>query len=70
MDYEKIKTDKTQEAIDLYKKIGIEINESEDSDLLYTPIFPDYQRQNELEKDIEFHWTRLSINSSVGCIVD
>jgi len=70
MDYDKIKNDKIQEATDLFKLIGIETKDEEFSDLNFLPTLPEFQKKLDQEKDLEFHWTRLSINSNIGCIAE
>lgn len=70
MDYERIKSDKIQEATELFNKLGIEIQEEYVSESDYTPFIAKFQNKGDPNKETEFHWTRLSINSNIGCIVD
>ncbi len=68
MNYKKIKLDKIQEANDFYKMIGIENYEENYSDT--NPILPELVKEFNEDKKVEFHWTRLSINSNIGLIVE
>lgn len=70
MNFEKIKNDKIQEAKELYKILGIEIKDEELPVLDYYPTLDEIQRNEEIEKEVEFHWTRLSINSNIGYIAE
>jgi hypothetical protein len=70
MDYEKIKNDKIQEAIELFKRVGIKTHEENISELDYIPSIPEFQKKSDGDKNIEFHWTRLSINSNIGCVAE
>ncbi len=68
MDLDKIKQDKIKEAEKLYKKIGLEnhMEYPDPKDMLKQSPLP---QENQF-KDQKFHWTRLSINSNFGCIVE
>ena len=63
MDYDQIRNNKIQEATDLFKMIGIETKDEEYYDLDYFPTLPETHKELNQEKKLEFHWTRLSINS-------
>lgn len=70
MDYDKIKNDKIQEATELFKMIGIETQEEDKTEIDYMPSIPEFQEKSDQDKEIEYHWTRLSINSNIGCIAE
>ena len=70
MDYEKIRQDKIQEANDFYKMIGIKTYDENLPDIDQYPIFSEFSKELNPEKEIEFHWTRLSINSNIGCTTE
>jgi hypothetical protein len=69
MDLEQIKNDKTKEAEELFKQIGIDymaINYMTGQEIPYsTP-----KEITGPDKHLTLNWTRLSINSSLGCIVE
>lgn len=66
MDYEKIKQDKIQEANDFYKMIGIKTYNENIPDSDFNPIMPEFEKEINPIKEVEYHWTRLSINSNIG----
>lgn len=70
MDYEKIKLDKIQEANDFYKMIGIKTYNDYSNDTDFNPFLSEDEKKNNPLKEVEYHWTRLSINSNIGCIAD
>ena len=70
MDYEKNKNEKIREASELFKMIGIETIYEKYYGFDYSPGFSEYKRESDQVKDPEFHWTRLSINSNIGCIIE
>lgn len=59
-DYEKIKNDKIREAEKIYSKFNIPINRN-------TIEIQPVSDQDSLNN--KFHWTRLSYDSNLGCIV-
>lgn len=65
---DKIKEQKTQEAKDLFKQIGILEQQEDDYSFSEIPSFSENSNSN--KEDSKFHWTRLSINSNNGCIID
>lgn len=68
MDYEKIKSDKAQETIELYEKIEIDLYNNKFFDFDNCEEIPDVQENTDQKEDIIFHWTRLSSTSSIGCV--
>jgi len=68
LELENIKTEKIKEAKLLFKTIGI-TQEAEDEQFLSE--IPTYsENSNPEKKKIEFHWTRLSINSNSSNIIE
>lgn len=71
MDLEQIKNDKTKEAKELYLKLGLD---PEDDSINYQRIneYSPYQpvQIEDPNKKTKLIWTRLSINSNIGCIVE
>lgn len=61
---EKIKADKTKEAEQVFKQLGIEY------DLGYLTINKLIKPEIEKTKPEKLFWTRLSINSSIGTIIE
>lgn len=70
MDYEKIKSDKIQEARDLYERLGIDLNENGLIDSDYFEEIPMVDESTDNKGDVVFHWTRLSNTSNVGYIAE
>lgn len=69
MNLEQIKQEKIKEAEELFLKLDIDYGkDSEDCPKEYFPIQPVIREQN--EKKPKLFWTRLSINSNLGCIVE
>lgn len=68
MDLKKIKDDKVQEAEVLYKLLGINTSTQQPALSETAPVIPGPLPERNNEKEVEFHWTRLSINSNIGCI--
>lgn len=65
---EKIQEEKTREAQELFEKYEITPKESDD---YFSVEIPSYtENTNPEEKESNFHWTRLSINSNIGCVID
>jgi hypothetical protein len=69
MEYEKIKQQKINEAIEFYKMLGINIKEEDYSNLKINEEIELKKIPNLLE-NIEFHWTRLSNNSNIGYTIE
>lgn len=70
MSLDKIREDKIKEAIELYKKLGIDSSKGsmpEMDELFSSESKIDLESPKKKEK---LHWTRLSINSNFGCVVD
>jgi hypothetical protein len=70
MDYEKIKQDKIQEANDFYEMIGLKTYNDNLTDTDFNPFLPEVEKEINPLKEVEYHWTRLSINSNIGCIAE
>ncbi|GJM28758.1 MAG: hypothetical protein DHS20C17_13930 [Cyclobacteriaceae bacterium] len=68
MNLEEIKKEKIKEAVELFIKLGIEPNRSTFQTQNSFQI-PDNDEESS-EKKEKLHWTRLSINSNQGCIID
>jgi len=68
MDYKKIKSDKAQEARELYEKIGIDLYEDKFIDFDNYEEIPNVHENTDQKEDIVFHWTRLSSTSNIGCV--
>lgn len=68
MDYAKIKSDKVKEARELYKKIGIDLDEDKFIDFDNYEEIPDVHENTDQKEDIVFHWTRLSSSSNIGYV--
>lgn len=65
---EKVQEEKTREAQELFDKYEIKPLENDD---LFSVEIPSYsENTNPEEKEPKFHWTRLSINSNIGCVID
>lgn len=69
MDLDKIRDNKTQEANELFKQLGIDTNKKTNSYTVNSPCHKIDIDESE-ETKLEFHWTRLSNNSNIGCIAD
>jgi hypothetical protein len=69
MDLDKIKDQKIQEANELFKRLGIDTNNEPNFENGNSPCYQTDTDESEGSK-IEFHWTRLSNNSNIGCITD
>lgn len=66
---DKIKTDKIKEAKDLFETIGITYEQVDENYFSEIPTFSENSNP-EKKQPPKFHWTRLSINSNSGCIID
>jgi len=69
LELDKIKTDKIKEAEDLFKTIGITEEQEEEQYFSEIPTYSENSNPEE-KQEPKFHWTRLSINSNSGCIID
>ncbi len=67
-EFDKIKEEKIQEAKDLFGQIGITEQQEDDYNFSEIPSYSENSNSN--KEDSKFHWTRLSINSNNGCIID
>jgi hypothetical protein len=68
MDLKKIMDDKVQEAEVVYRMLGIQTSTREPALSEIPSDMPDSIPERSNDKELEFHWTRLSISSSIGCI--
>jgi hypothetical protein len=66
IDYEVIKQNKTDEATNLFLKLGITYND--EYDINQMKMF--YKKNKTISNDSKLYWTRLSINSHNGFIVE
>jgi len=71
MNLEQIKIDKVKEAEELFLKLGINYNQEQIAPTYFGKFLTDplVVRKEEDKKD-KLIWTRLSINSDIGCIVE
>ncbi|NBC24255.1 MAG: hypothetical protein GVX78_01405 [Bacteroidetes bacterium] len=65
---DRIREEKTKEAEDLFRTLGIEPSEEEFYQKVETPQI--YENSNSEKKESKFHWTRLSMNSNIGHIIE
>lgn len=69
IELEIIKEKKVEEARDFFEKIGIEEKNLEP--LFMSKETVEYSEDSNFKnQDTKFHWTRLSINSNIGCIIE
>jgi hypothetical protein len=72
MNLEQVKNDKVKEAEELFLKLGIDDNKIQKeytylSDFLTS--LPTFNKEVHENKN-KLIWTRLSINSNIGCIIE
>ncbi|MBC6408873.1 MAG: hypothetical protein GDA42_00165 [Ekhidna sp.] len=65
---EKVQEEKTKEAQELYDRYEIKPVEYDDYPSVEIPSFN--ENSNSKDKEPKYHWTRLSINSSGGCVIE
>jgi len=65
---DKIQEEKTKEAQELFDRCEITPTDYDDFFSVEIPKFN--ENSNPDEKEPKFHWTRLSINSNIGCVID
>lgn len=65
---ERIREKKTKEAKDLFRTLQIEPMNEEYFQKLEFPHF--HESSTPEKKESKFHWTRLSMNSNIGCIIE
>ena len=73
MNLEQIKQEKIKEVEEFYKLIGLYSTKQsllEQKDLLRLIQMQKDEPQVQHEKEEKLHWTRLSINSNIGCVVE
>ncbi|MBP6398786.1 MAG: hypothetical protein KA340_12960 [Saprospiraceae bacterium] len=66
--FEKIKEDKIKEATELFNKIKIAPTHLEEDVFFEIPIYD--ENNNPVKEEVKLHWTRLSINSTIGCVIE
>jgi len=65
---ERIRDKKTKEAKDLFRTLDIDPSKEEYFQKLEIPDFNESSTPE--KKESKFHWTRLSMNSNIGCIIE
>ncbi|MFT4092511.1 MAG: hypothetical protein QM640_02640 [Niabella sp.] len=64
---ERIQEEKTKEAQEFFMKYNV-LPAQED---YYTnDIIPEFSENSKSGEENKFHWTRLSINSNIGCVIE
>lgn len=66
--FEKIKEDKIKEATEFFNKIKIVPTHLEEDIFFEIPIYD--ENDNPIKEEVKLHWTRLSINSTIGSIIE